>query len=121
MGGAFALEVSAVGSHGTAAHHGVADDERGALGLGIGGGYGLSHCHGVGAVDLDNVPVPGTVFGGVVLGVDSIDISRELHSVRVIEHDQIGKAEVTGNAACALRDLFLYTAVGNEGVGFVGP
>ena len=71
------------------------------------------------AVDLDYVPVPCAIFCSYVLAVYGIDHRGELHAVAVIEHYEVVKAEITGKTTCALRDLFLNTAVGDKGIGLV--
>ena len=116
VGRALALIVLAVGLDATLAHHGMSDDYGGTLGLVAccldGSGYGL----GIVAVDLDDIPVPCAILGGDILGVYGIDHGRELNLVRVIEHDEVGQAQVSGEACGALRDFLLDTAVRDEGV-----
>ena len=120
VGGAFALEVLAGGGDGAAAHHGVADDERRTLLLVVGHSQSIGHSHRIGAVDIKHIPAPGAIFHSHILAVNGVDVGGELHLVAVVEHDQVGQAQIAGDAPCTLRDLLLHAAVGDEGIGLVG-
>lgn len=116
---ALALEVLAVGRQRALAHHGATDYECRPHGLALCLLYGIGDGHGVVAVDFKHVPVPRAVLGRIVLVVDGIDHRRQLHAVAVVEHYQVRKTQIARYAAGALRYLFLYAAVRDEGVGLV--
>ena len=117
---AFALKVLALGGHAAASHDGAADDDGGALGFGKCLVQGVGKGNRVGAVTLDDVPVPSAVFHGGVLVAHGIAVGRELHRVAVVEHDEVAQAQVAGNASGLLRDALLNAAVTDEGIGLVG-
>lgn len=66
-----------------------------------------------------HVPVPGAVFCGCVLVGNFIHHCGELHLVGVIEHYEVVQSERACYAACALRNLLLYSSVRNEGIRLV--
>ena len=114
--GAFAFEVRPFCGQAAFAHRGVPDDERRALSLGFGIAQCLTDGIGVVACNLLHIPVPCTVFGCYILRRDGIAVGRELHIVRVVEHNEIIQPQVPCYAPCALRNLLLDTAVGDEGI-----
>lgn len=82
-------------------------------------GESLTDFGGIVAVDTDDAPAPSLVLGHDILGRNLLDLGRKLDIVRVVEHDQVAQPEMPGDAADALRNLFLNTAVGDERVGLV--
>ena len=118
---ALALEVLAVSSHATLAHNGLADDERGALLLGVRRVDCCADCSRVSAVDHHHLPVPCAVLCGSILKRHLVAVGRELHVVAVVEHDEVVQSQEAGNASCALRNLLLDTAIGDKGIGLVRP
>ncbi len=71
-------------------------------------------------VDRQHVPTPSLVLLGDVLGVDLLDLGRELDVVGIVVHDEIREPQVPGDAAHHLRNFLLDTAVGDIGVSLVG-
>ena len=94
----------------------MADDQRGALFLGLCLLDGLTNLVNVVTVNLLHVPSPGLVLLGGVLRGHHLGLRRELDVVGVVEHDEVVQSQVAGNTACALRNLLLHTAVGDVGV-----
>ena len=113
------FEALAAGAQGPLAHHRAADDERRPLRLGVGRVERRADGVDVVAVDLDDMPVPRLVLHADVLRVYLVDGRRELDVVGVVVHDEVREAQVTGDAAHALRDLLLHGAVRDVGVGLV--
>ena len=106
--GALALEAAAVGLHRALAHDGLADDQAGLVLFGQGLGQGGANLVWVVAVDGRHAPAPGLILLGGVLVRDGAGIRGELDIVGIVEHDQVAQAEEPGDAACALRNLFLH-------------
>ena len=75
VGAAFALKVLALGGHGTTSHDGAADDDGGPFFLGQRFVQGIGQCNRVGAVTLDDVPVPCAVLHRAILVADSVTVS----------------------------------------------
>ena len=113
--GALALEAAAVGLHRPLAHDGLADDQAGLVLLGDGLGQGGADLVWVVAFNGRHAPAPGLILLGGILVRDGAGIRGELDIVGIVEHDQVAQAEEPGDAACALRNLFLHPAVGDEG------
>ena len=120
VSGALVFEVFAGSGDCAETHHGVADDECGALGLGLGGGYCRRDFVGIVAVDFDHVPVPRAVFCGYILVGHFVDHGGELHAVGVVEHDEIAQSEEAGEATGTLADFLLDAAVGDESISLMG-
>ena len=108
-----------VGPHGPLAHHRAADDERRTLHLGLCGNERLADLVDVVSVDLQHVPAPRLVLHGHVLRINLVDLRRELDVVRIVVHHEVGKPQVSGDAAHALRDLLLDGTVRDVGIGAV--
>ena len=99
---AASLVAAAIGAACTETHDGLTDDECGALLLGFRFGEGCAYLVGVVTVDGDDLPVPSLVLLGYVLACHLVAVGRELHVVRVVEHDEVVESEVTGDTACTL-------------------
>ena len=84
--------------------------------LGQSGIEGSANVVGIVAVACNHVPAPGLVFCSSILFHHHIGRSGKLDVVGVVEHNQVVEAQQTGNSACALRNFFLNTAVGNVGI-----
>ena len=95
---ALALKVLALGCHSAAAHDGAADDDGGTLFLGECFVQCVGQSGGVGTVTLDDVPIPRTVLHGGIFVAHGVTVGRELHSVAVVEHDQVVQPQISGNA-----------------------
>ena len=116
VGRALAFEAFSVGFDGALAHYGASYDKCRLFGFGLSLGDGFRYGFGIVAVDFNYVPVPCAVFGGVVFAVHGVDHGRQLYAVAVVEHYEVRQSEISGNTAGALRNFFLYAAVGDEGV-----
>ena len=119
MRGNLVREILALLADGALAHQRMADDQRRLFGLRHRAGESLTDFGGIVAVDTDDAPAPSLVLGHDILGRNLLDLGRKLDIVRVVEHDQVAQPEMPGDAADALRNLFLNTAVGDERVGLV--
>ncbi len=120
VGRAFAFEILAFGGNDALAHYGASDYQYRFFGFGLSLLERSGNCHGVGAVDFNHAPVPCTVFCGIVLGVDSVYIGTELHTVGIVEHYKVAESEESGYTSGTLGNFFLYAAVADESVGLVG-
>ena len=116
VGGTLAFPVGAFFRDAAFAHNGVTDDERRAVLLCFGFDDGLANSVRVVARNLLHIPSPGIVLGRHIFGCHFTAARRELDGVGVVEHDQIVQPEVSCQTACTLRYLFLYAAVGDEGI-----
>ena len=116
MGRNLALETLAIGTHSALSHSRVTDDQRRLLGLGISLGESRANLIDVVAVDLDNVPIPRTILSRNILGINLINLGRELYVVGIVVHNQVSKAQVTSNTTYTLRDLLLHGTVRDERV-----
>ena len=113
---ALALERLTFGGDAAFTHNRMTDNERRTLFLGFGSLQRLADGIRIVAVDLLHEPVPSFVLHGYILAGYLAAHRGELYFVAVIEHDQVIQAKVTGYTACSLRDLFLHTAIGDEGI-----
>ena len=118
---AFALKIAAVVGDGSTSHHGVPQNERGTLGLGLRPFQSGCHGYGVGAIDLHHIPIPRAIFHGRVFVRHGAAIGRELHRVAVVEHNEIRQPQISGDTSGFLRDSLLHTAVADKCVGLMGP
>ena len=71
---------------------------------------------GIIARNLLNIPSPRLVFGSHIFGGHFAATCGELDGIRVIEHNEVIESEVSGQTACALRDLFLNATIGDKGI-----
>ena len=117
--GALALEAAAIGRQRALAHDGLADDQARLVLFGECLGQGGADLVRVVAVNGRHAPAPGFILLGGVLVRDGVGVGGELDIVGIVEHDQVAQAEEPGDAACALRNLFLHAPVRNEGKGLV--
>ena len=113
------LEATPFGIHSAATHDGLADDQRGALRLGVGLTEGVADLFDGLPIDGDHAPVPSAVFGGDILGVHLVDLGGELDVVRVVIHDEVVQPEVPSQSADALRDFLFDATVRDVGVRLV--
>ncbi len=120
VGRAFCLEAFTVGCHCATAHYCLADDNGRTVFFLDGSLDSAGHCKRVGTVDFDYIPVPCAILRGCIFGGHCIYLGRQLYVIAVIEHDEVAQAKISGEASGALRDFFLDTAVGDEGVCLVG-
>ena len=116
VGCAAVLVAAAVGLACALAHHGMANDEGGGVLYGLRLLKGAADLLNIIAVNLEYLPAPGLVFLCYILAGYILHLGRELDVVAVVEHNQVVQLQVASQTACALRNLFLDTAVGNVGI-----
>ena len=119
MGRNLILERRAIGGNSTLTHDRLTHDDRRTLGLGIGSYEGCTDLVDVVAIYGDHVPIPSLILHLDVLRINLVHLGRELDVVRVVVHDEVREAQVTGDAAYTLRDLLLNGTIRNVGVGLV--
>ena len=71
------------------------------------------------AVDGLHLPAPGLVLHGGVLAHGVLGHVGQLHVVGIVEHDEVGHAQVAGQAANALGHFFFHAAIGDVGDGLM--
>ena len=104
----------AIFCNGALGHSGVTIDEYRAFLLCPGRLEGLAKFGDVAAIAFDNAESPGFILGHKVVAHDLIGLAAELHLVSVVEENQVGKFQVTGNAAHAVGDFLFKAAIGNQ-------
>ena len=119
MGRHFVGEIFAVGSDSAFSHQRFTDNQCGTLRFIVGRCQCFAYLVGVIAVYGDDVPSPGLVFLCCIFGCHLFHCCGELDVVGIIEHNQIGESQRSGDTSGALRDFFLYASIGNESIGFV--
>ena len=97
-------------------HRGVANDERGTSFLLFSLTQRLADEVRMVAGYLLYIPAPGFVFSGNIFRGHLFTTCRELDIVAVVEHDEVVQSQVSGQTSCALRYLFLHTAVRDKSV-----
>ena len=116
MSSAVALIAAAVGLAGTLTHDAVANDEAGALLLGLSLLDGFAYLLHVVAVNLLYIPSPCLVLLGGVLGGHDLGAGRELYVVGIVEHDEVVQTQIACNTAGTLRDFLLHAAIRDVGI-----
>ena len=91
MGLHVVLIACAVSFHGTTTHDRLANDEGRTLFLCQSCVQCLADLCYIIAIDLDDIPIPCTIFGSSVLVHDIFGLCRQLNVIGVVEHDEIVK------------------------------
>ena len=108
-----AFVAASVFGDGTLGHSGMAIDEHRAFRFGPGRLEGLAEFGDVAAVAFNHAESPGLVLGHKVVAHDLFGLAAQLHLVRVVEENQVGKLEVASDTAHAVGDFLFEAAVRN--------
>ena len=103
-------------AYSTTTHDGLADDESGLPYRSLSFAKSLTDRFGTATIDLYDVPAPSLVLSSYIFAVDLLDGGRELDIIGVIVHNEVIKPKVPSDTTSPLRDLFLYSPVGDIGV-----